>query len=192
MFAATAVPPQSLHRLELALAEQADKYCLLSALGILPSIPEESRYFPDLQTVTVDLTNLECPSLAHQTGHWGDESILDHQTSNGPQSPQTSSQSALPCQTVFWLQVMTKLIDRTKNLSVTKNSNRCHRFGGPWHQPPTDSFELMPSQPTAGAREQAARIRLALKSVSVCGSAQGNLMTQWSWKNFYNMKPIWV
>ena len=39
MFAATAVGPQGLHRLELALAEQADKYCLLSALGILLTIP---------------------------------------------------------------------------------------------------------------------------------------------------------
>ena len=103
MLAATAVLPQSLHRLQLALAEQADKYCLLSALGILPPIPEELRYFPDLQAASVDLTILECQSLAHQIGHWGDESILDHQTSNGSQSPQTSSQSALPCQPVFGL-----------------------------------------------------------------------------------------
>ena len=39
VFAATAVGPQGLHRLELALAEQADEYCLLGALGILLSIP---------------------------------------------------------------------------------------------------------------------------------------------------------
>ena len=44
MFAATAVLPQSFHGLELTLTEKADKNCLLSALGILLSIPVDLRY----------------------------------------------------------------------------------------------------------------------------------------------------
>ena len=43
MFAATKVCPQSLLRLELAPAEQADKYYLLSGPGILLSIPVENN-----------------------------------------------------------------------------------------------------------------------------------------------------
>ena len=43
MFAATKVCPQSLLRLKLAPAEEADKYYLLSGPGILLSIPMKNN-----------------------------------------------------------------------------------------------------------------------------------------------------
>ena len=76
-----------------------------------------------LLLLIVNLTNLECPSLAHQTGRWKDESILDHRMPSGSLWPLTSSQNARPSQTVFWLKVMTKLL---KTLQGHKGEMVCY------------------------------------------------------------------